>query len=705
MDSPLETISIIKKEKTIQNNSDIESNNNHSKSNKKKEEEINLEKRLELSKIENIENKMKTKDKNGDINISLNISDISIIKDKSTTENNNNNKHKPKITKEELNNIPLPIFSCIYCCNEEISFKHLSNEIISNKYLFQTSIYDLKQLDILISKNDQKQIDNKLYNLYLDNLENLKSFYYKDKILSFFKSKKFLLKCANNEINISKRFRMKIEEKANKKKKDFYFKEIKEIQRISKNSLNNKCLFNSNSLINNYSYLIGLIHNGTSVLQNLPEKKINSLSNSHSSNLLHSNSMIWNKNEKKNEIGMIGQDKNGNYVENIVEKIDKNVESDIFDFLGENYLKRKINRKDIEWEDTFYDVNNPIIDDEIIEDQDIYNFIDNKKIKNKNKINNIIKENNTTEKSHKSNKVNITCNSSKYISANSDNKSNIKISIFNTSKSLASTNTSSNIILKNSVRDRENKASSLFLNGNKILNINNMNNNNSTLSPRFNNIIIKNLRKSKKLINEKGLLPSLTKNKMTEINSKSYKKIFCNGSSCLDLKNSHKKKILFNYTININKDITESSNIKIPNVIDIKSIKNKFLNHIKNNAKSENKKSNNKYNILLTKNFKINNNNNDDMNYNRSLFEKMIKRLKSGKDNHKINGTFNSVFKFKNGFEQNITNSEKNNIKYSLLFSNTKKRYKNLSIKSLDSDYLNNYKKLKIIHKANNNFE
>ena len=160
MDSPLEALSIIKKEKTIQNNSDIESNNNHSKSNKKKEEEINFEKSLELSKIENIENKMKTKDKNEDINISLNISDISIIKDNIITENNNN-KHKPKITKEELNNIPLPIFSCIYCCNEEISFKHLSNEIISIKYLFQTSIYDLKQLDILISKNDQKQIDNK----------------------------------------------------------------------------------------------------------------------------------------------------------------------------------------------------------------------------------------------------------------------------------------------------------------------------------------------------------------------------------------------------------------------------------------------------------------------------------------------------------------------------------------------------------------
>ena len=80
------------------------------------------------------------------------------------------------------------------------------------------------------------------------------------------------------------------------------------------------------------------------MLQNLPEKKNNSLSNSHSSNLLHSNSMIWNKNEKKNEIGMIGQDKNGNYVENIVEKIDKNVESDIFDFLGENYLKPYIQK-------------------------------------------------------------------------------------------------------------------------------------------------------------------------------------------------------------------------------------------------------------------------------------------------------------------------------------------------------------------------
>ena len=41
---------------------------------------------------------------------------------------------KIKLTKEDLNNIPLPIFSCIYCSNEKISFNHFSQEILSNKY-------------------------------------------------------------------------------------------------------------------------------------------------------------------------------------------------------------------------------------------------------------------------------------------------------------------------------------------------------------------------------------------------------------------------------------------------------------------------------------------------------------------------------------------------------------------------------------------
>ena len=63
------------------------------------------------------------------------------------------------------------------------------------------------------------------------------------------------------------------------------------------------------------------------------------------------------------------------------------------------------------------------------------------------------------------------------------------------------------------------------------------------------------------------------------------------------------------------------------------------------------------------------------------------------------------MFKLKSDFEQ--TNREKkevNNIKYSLIISKKKKASKNLNLKSLDSEYLNNFKKLKYNQKANNDF-
>jgi hypothetical protein len=78
-------------------------------------------------------------------------------------------KETKKITKEDLNNIPLPVFSCIYCSNDKISFRHLSQEIISNKYLYQSSIYDIIELNKLIvyqpiiDKNDKNE---KLLNIY-----------------------------------------------------------------------------------------------------------------------------------------------------------------------------------------------------------------------------------------------------------------------------------------------------------------------------------------------------------------------------------------------------------------------------------------------------------------------------------------------------------------------------------------------------------
>ena len=672
MDISIDSISTIK----VENDNKIKKNNEFQVEAKNKEDDFNFEKSLELSKIEILDDiyKQKTDDEVNNIN---DISDYSFDK-----ENNKKNskekkiKKKKKIKKEELNNIPLPIFSCIFCCNEIVSFRHLSNEIISNKYLFQTSIYDIKQLDFLISGKINKKIDNdKLLDIILNNFENIKEFINGDKINNFFKSKKFKTRCEYNKLLIKNKFRTKFEEKVNKKKKDFYFKEIKGTYKISKNSLNNKCLFNTNSLINNYSSLAGLIPKESELIHNLAEKQNNSITSSHLSNInIHGNM-------NKNEIGLIGKDNNKHYVENIVEKIDKNVESDIFDFLGENDLKRKINKKDIEWEDTYYDINNPIIkDDEInnqlfLEEDNILEIINQRENKNKNNHNkNIYNKHNTI-------------NNIKSITINSENKSNIKMSIFNNSKSLASTNTSSNIIMK----DKENKTLSIFINKNKMLNIEN----NSALSPRHKNIILKNLTKSSK----------------KDVESNRFKKIFGNGNRSLDLKNIHKK-ILFNHTLNIYRDLNECSNVKNKHVnrdIVLSNLNIKEKNLLDYNIdKNMNKINNYKYKLILDNNKK-----NEIMNNNNNTFEKIMKRFKSNKYN-KNNFVYNSVFKFTKDKEKPFMKSPINNIKYSVIHSNKSQKInkfnifnlkkKDLNIKT-ENEYLNNFISPKPNIKVNNIFE
>ena len=672
MDISIDSISTIK----VENDNKIKKNNEFQVEAKNKEDDFNFEKSFELSKIEILDEiyKQKTDDEVNNIN---DISDYSFDK-----ENNKKNskekkiKKKKKIKKEELNNIPLPIFSCIFCCNEIVSFRHLSNEIISNKYLFQTSIYDIKQLDFLISGKINKKIDNdKLLDIILNNFENIKEFINGDKINNFFKSKKFKTRCEYNKLLIKNKFRTKFEEKVNKKKKDFYFKEIKGTYKISKNSLNNKCLFNTNSLINNYSSLAGLIPKESELIHNLAEKQNNSITSSHLSNInIHGNM-------NKNEIGLIGKDNNKHYVENIVEKIDKNVESDIFDFLGENDLKRKINKKDIEWEDTYYDINNPIIKDyEInnqlfLEEDNILEIINQRDNKNKNNHNkNIYNKHNTI-------------NNIKSITINSENKSNIKMSIFNNSKSLASTNTSSNIIMK----DKENKTLSIFINKNKMLNIEN----NSALSPRHKNIILKNLTKSSK----------------KDVESNRFKKIFGNGNSFLDLKNIHKK-ISFNHTLNIYRDLNECSNIKNKHInrdIVLSNLNIKEKNLLDYNIdKNMNKINSYKYKLILDNNKK-----NEIMNNNNNTFEKIMKRFKSNKYN-KNNFVYNSVFKFTKDKEKPFMKSPINNIKYSVIHSNKSQKInkfnifnlkkKDLNIKT-ENEYLNNFISPKPNIKVNNIFE
>ena len=78
------------------------------------------------------------------------------------------------------------------------------------------------------------------------------------------------------------------------KKKDFYFKGI---NKIPKNSMNNKCLFNStNSLINNFNALSGLVEpvQANNVNNNI---KNNNTIGTCSNNSINFNSLSLNNNE------------------------------------------------------------------------------------------------------------------------------------------------------------------------------------------------------------------------------------------------------------------------------------------------------------------------------------------------------------------------------------------------------------------------
>ena len=141
--------------------------------------------------------------KNGEINIDINTNDA---KNKKQTEDISR-KYTRKITKEELDNIPLPVFSCIYCSNMIIAFKHLSQEIVTNKYLFQTSIYDIKDINKLIIYQpliDKDKKNEKLLNIIIKSTEYLYYNYNQENIKNFFCSKNYLDICNNELLNHKK---------------------------------------------------------------------------------------------------------------------------------------------------------------------------------------------------------------------------------------------------------------------------------------------------------------------------------------------------------------------------------------------------------------------------------------------------------------------------------------------------------------------
>ena len=329
--------------------------------------------------------------KNEEINIDVNTNTLSNnLKSKMVSEDISK-KFTKKLTREELDNIPLPVFSCIYCSNLTIAVKHLSQEIITNKYLFQASIYDIEDINKLIIYQpliDRDNKNEKLHDIIIKSTEYLFCSYNKENQQNFFSSKNYIDIC-NNELNNNKRyFTQKIEESIVKKKKDFYFKGIKN---IPKNSINNRCLFNStNSLINNCNALSGFVESIPVNINNYNYNYItNKNNNTNNSNLsLNFNSISLNN----NEFGNLCKDahtNNNNLLVSIVEHIENNNENqneledkeefmDLLELDEEKEKEKKISKENISWDKNYYDIWNPDISD--VEDNgnsENNDFVDN----------------------------------------------------------------------------------------------------------------------------------------------------------------------------------------------------------------------------------------------------------------------------------------------------------------------------------------
>lgn len=243
---------------------------------------------------------------------------------------------KHRISKRDLNTIPLPIFDCPYCANEEIVFNHLICEKLSLKYLYNTEKKDIHLINILqnnnvlsiennININTKNQLKkNKidsikleiLIHIILDNTEYINKYYKINEALNYLKQKR---KRQNYNINIA--VKKKIE------------KEFKNLNFDGKRYGNQKeKLFedDSNNNIDNY-------------------EKMN----------------------KYNEFAI--ENENKNIINNI---LDKSLEDKICDSFNrllddeESFidLNRKIKWEDIKFEDNPYNIWDPnSIDDEIFD--------------------------------------------------------------------------------------------------------------------------------------------------------------------------------------------------------------------------------------------------------------------------------------------------------------------------------------------------
>ena len=277
------------------------------------------------------------------------------------------NNIKKKLTKEDLNDIPIPIFACIYCSNDYISFKHLSNEKLSSKYYNQTSIYDMKTLDELIKYHhiiDSFNNKPSLLNLIIKNTEYIKKYYEKSDAINFFNSNKFQKFNSCNKREIKKHLIYRLENCIiRKKNKDLTNRIVNNNKFANKNFSYYKYNGNnSNHLFNDNCYNI----NGNNKHSNTFGTTCPGTGYNCSTNNIISfsiNNYDFNNNNNNCNIGV----NNINMMENIIEKIEKNGESEsggegseeFLNIFGESQLHRKINKNKISFEENYYNIWDP----------------------------------------------------------------------------------------------------------------------------------------------------------------------------------------------------------------------------------------------------------------------------------------------------------------------------------------------------------
>ena len=323
---------------------------------------------IENKEIEQTKNYEANEMYNDNITLNSNLEDQSIHQ---LNKEINSNKIKKKLTKEDLDNIPLPIFSCIYCSNDFLSFKHLLDQNLSSKYYLQTTIYDKKELDKLIKNQpliDRDIKNSSLVHIIIRNTDYLRKYYPKENSIAYFKSNKYKNICNSNNLKIKHFLYQKLEIFIIRKKStDLTNKKINNNKFMNKNISYNKISFhnnNSSSIVNdNFYNALGNIKNNNNTYGTGTCQGTGSYS---SMNNLISFSLNNNENNNNNILCF----NNLNMMENIMEKIEKNEESENDEeggqeflniFGNESQIQKKINKNKIIFDDKFYDIWNPVI--------------------------------------------------------------------------------------------------------------------------------------------------------------------------------------------------------------------------------------------------------------------------------------------------------------------------------------------------------